>query len=64
LFARWPLTEQWSEMLSTVQTAEMGAIERIFGFRPASFDVGLLSAYMENRHYTLELLQYVLTRQW
>lgn len=64
LFARWPQTEQWSEMLSTTQTAEMGAIERVFGFRPTSFDVGLLSEYMEHRHYALELLRYASTRHW
>jgi uncharacterized protein YbjT (DUF2867 family) len=64
LFARWPLTEQWGEMLATPQTAEMGAIERYFGFRPASFDVGLLSDYMEHRHYALDLLRYVSTLQW
>jgi uncharacterized protein YbjT (DUF2867 family) len=64
LFARWPLTEQWSEMLSTPQTAEMGAIERLFGFRPTAFDVALLSGYMEHRHYALELLRYVTTRHW
>jgi len=64
LFARWPLTEQWNEMLSTTQTAEMGSIERYFGFRPAAFDVGLLSTYMKRRLYALELLQYSLTNRW
>lgn len=64
LFARWPLTEQWSEMLSTTQTAEMGSIERLFGFRPAAFDVALLSGYMEHRHYALDLAHYVSTRYW
>ncbi|MBN1429243.1 MAG: NAD(P)H-binding protein [Anaerolineae bacterium] len=64
LFARWPLTEQWTEMLSTTQTAEMGSIERYFGFRPTAFDVGLLSTYMKRRFYALELIHYALTNHW
>jgi uncharacterized protein YbjT (DUF2867 family) len=64
LFARWPFTLQWVEMLSTNQTAELGAVERNFGFRPAAFDVGLLGRYMRRRHYVLELLRYVFTTRW
>lgn len=64
LFARWPLTEQWVEMLSTTQMAELGAIERHFGFRPAAFDIGLLSTYMQRRWYRFELLRYMFTSRW
>ncbi|HEC21323.1 MAG TPA: NAD-dependent epimerase/dehydratase family protein [Chloroflexi bacterium] len=64
LFARWPFTEYWIEMLSTNQTSELGTIERVFGFRPATFDIGLLDRYMENRRYALELLRYIFTQRW
>ncbi len=64
LFARWPFTLQWVEMLSTNQTAELGAVERYFGFRPAAFDIGLIDRYMQGRWYTLELLRYALSGRW
>jgi len=59
LFARWPITGHWVEMFSSNQAAELGTVERTFGFRPASFDVGTLSPYMKNRHYAGRLARYV-----
>jgi NADH dehydrogenase len=64
LFARWPFTLQWIEMLSTLQTAELGAIERHFGFRPSAFDIGLIDRYMRGHHYALEMIPYVLSSRW
>jgi NADH dehydrogenase len=64
LFARWPFSEYWVELLSTNQTAGLGNIERMFGFRPAAFDIGLIDKYMVNRRYRLELLQYIFTTRW
>jgi len=61
LFARWPYTEQWVEMLSTNQTTELGTIERRFGFRPAAFDTAVLRQYMLNRRYRLQLLRFMFT---
>jgi uncharacterized protein YbjT (DUF2867 family) len=64
LFARWPINEYWMEMCSTSQTSELGVIERQFGFRPASFDVPVLSTYMRGKHYSLRFLKYIFTRTW
>ncbi len=64
LFARWPFTEQWAEMLSINQSAELGTIERVFGFRPASFDIGLIDRYMENVAYGRRLPEYVFSTRW
>lgn len=64
LFARWPFTEQWVEMLSSSQAAELGYIERSFGFRPAAFDIGLIDTYMRNRPYFFNLICYIFTRHW
>lgn len=64
LFARWPFTEQWVELLSTNQTGELGTVERHFGFRPAAFDVGVLSTYMRKRHYFWALLRYIFSTRW
>ncbi len=64
LFARWPFTEQWVEMLSTSQTSELGTVERMFGFRPAAFDMGLIDQYLRGRRYSWEFLRYILTEQW
>ncbi|MBN1121485.1 MAG: NAD(P)H-binding protein [Anaerolineae bacterium] len=64
LFARWPITEQWTEMLSTHQTAELGAIERNFGFRPRVFDMGLIDTYLKDRPFRSEMLQYIFSGQW
>jgi uncharacterized protein YbjT (DUF2867 family) len=64
LFARWPFTQQWVEMLSTPQTADLGAIERHFGFRPSAFDIGLIDRYMQGQRYMLKLLRYIFTTRW
>lgn len=64
LFARWPFNEAWIDLLSSNQTAELGTIERHFGFRPSSLDMGLIDQYMRNRHYALELMRFVLTHRW
>jgi NADH dehydrogenase len=64
LFARWPVSENWIEMLSTTQTAEIGNIERMFGFRPAAFDIGLIDRYLKGRRFMAEFLDYILSTQW
>jgi len=64
LFARWPITRHWIEMFASNQSFELGTIERQFGFRPASFDIGILSQYMQNRHYTARLARYVISSKW
>jgi uncharacterized protein YbjT (DUF2867 family) len=64
LFARWPISMLWTDMLSTPQTAELGNIERLFGFRPAAFDVGLIDKYMQRRRYLLDFVKFVLTTRW
>ncbi len=64
LFARWPFTEHWVEMLSTPQTTELGTIERHFGFRPASFDIGLIDKYLRSRRHRWEMLRYIFTTRW
>src|SRR5690606_30213828 len=64
LFARWPITEQWVEMLAARQTAELGTIERLFHFRPAAFDVGLIDQYMPNRRYRTDFLKYIFSGRW
>jgi NADH dehydrogenase len=64
LFSRWPYTEQWSEMLASNQTADLGAIERTFGFRPAAFDVGLIDTYLHKLGH-FRLLRYIWSsRRW
>ena len=64
LFARWPITERWTEMLAARQAAELGTIERIFGFRPAAFDIGLIDRYLPGKRYPARFAKYVLTGQW
>lgn len=64
LFARWPITEQWVEMLSSRQTAELGTLERLFGFRPAAFDVGLIDRYMPEQPYRADFLKYIFSGRW
>lgn len=64
LFARWPFTEQWVEMLSTTQTGELGIVERYFGFRPTALDVGIMRQYMHGQRYLLKLLRYIFTLGW
>ncbi len=64
LFSRWPFNEEWIQLMSSNQTAELGTIERHFGFRPASLDVGLIDTYMKNRRYAFELIRFALTREW
>ncbi len=64
LFARWPFTEQWVELMSANQTAELGTIERHFGFRPAALDIGVIDRYMARRRYALSLARYVFSQTW
>lgn len=64
LFNRWPFTTLWAEMLSTTQSAELGTIERDFGFRPTALDVAALKTYMNGRRYLLQLLQFSLSGRW
>lgn len=61
LFVRWPFTEHWIELLLGSQTAELGNIERRFGFRPAALDVGLIDGYMAERRYLVAFLRYILS---
>jgi hypothetical protein len=51
-------------LLAANQTAELGTIERHFGFRPASLDIGLIDRYMRPRRYGLELLRFIFTQKW
>lgn len=64
LFARWPVTEHWVDMLSASPTAELGEIERVFGFRPTSCDLGIFQTYMTGRWYFLELVAYIFSTYW
>jgi len=64
LFARWPFTERWIDLLSSNQTAEVGIVERHFGFRPAALDIGLIDRYMRGRRYGLNLMRYIFTQRW
>lgn len=64
LFARWPFTEQWIQLLAANQTADLGTVERSFGFRPSALDVGLLTRYMKDRRYFFALLRYIFTLRW
>jgi uncharacterized protein YbjT (DUF2867 family) len=64
LFVRWPFTEHWIELLATSHTCELGTIERNFGFRPSTFDLGLLNQYMSHRFYGFSFLRYIFTRSW
>ena len=61
LFARWPITRHWIEMFSASQASELGTVERLFGFRPSAFDLGLLSQYIGRRPYLLRLVRHILT---
>jgi hypothetical protein len=64
VFERWPINPHWIELLSTAQSAELGIIERVFGFRPAACDIGLIDKYMHGRRYRGEFLRYISTRRW
>jgi len=64
LFARWPYTEHEVELLSSNQTAELGMIERKFGFRPTSFDLHVLQTYLRNRWWALDLLTFIFSTRW
>ena len=64
LFARWPITSLWIQMLAARQTAELGTIERLFGFRPAAFDIGLIDHYLPGRRYRLDFMRYILSGRW
>jgi uncharacterized protein YbjT (DUF2867 family) len=64
LFARWPFTEHWVEMLASNQTAELGTLERLFGIRPAAFDIGLIDRYLRERSRENRLLHYAFTSHW
>ncbi len=64
LFARWPFTEQWVEMLATPQTAGLGTVERYFGFRPAAFDMGLIDHYLSNKRHGWRLVRYIFSTRW
>ena len=61
LFARWPFTEHWIELLLGSQTAELGTIERHFGFRPSALDVGLIDDYLAEGRYFAAFLRYILS---
>lgn len=64
LFARWPVNSHWIEAFSSGQSAELGAIERHFGFRPSAFDLPLLSSYLTGRHHRLRFWRYIFTKSW
>jgi uncharacterized protein YbjT (DUF2867 family) len=64
LFVRWPFNTFWVELLATAQTGELGSVERLFGFRPAALDIGLIDEYMRKRRYGLAFLRYIFTKDW
>lgn len=64
LFARWPFTSFWVDMLGTNRTSDLGNVERYFGFRPTRLDLEVLRSYVQQRHYTFELIRYILTNKW
>ncbi|MGF1504182.1 MAG: NAD(P)H-binding protein [Chloroflexi bacterium] len=64
LFARWPFTEMWADLLAANQTTEAGNIERHFGFRPAAFDIGLIDKYLNRRGYLWQFIRYIFTTRW
>jgi uncharacterized protein YbjT (DUF2867 family) len=64
LFARWPFTERWIDLISANQTTELGTIERHFGFRPSALDIGLIDKYMQGKRYGLRLLKFIFSSGW
>lgn len=64
LFARWPFTERWIDLISANQTTELGTIERHFGFRPAALDIGLIDKYMQGKRYGFRLLKFIFSSGW
>jgi hypothetical protein len=64
LFARWPINSHWIQKFSSNQTAELGIIERNFGFRPAALDIGLIDQYLVRSKSMAKLTKYLLTEKW
>ncbi|MBI5959264.1 MAG: NAD(P)H-binding protein [Chloroflexi bacterium] len=58
---RWPMTPQWLDVLASHRTAKLGNLYDYCGVRPVRFEDTLLT-YMPNRHYTRELLRFMLRR--
>ena len=63
LFARWPYTRYWVDLLSANRTSELGNVERYFGFRPTQLDLKVLRTYMQKRRYSFEMLRYIFSQQ-
>lgn len=64
LFQRWPYTENFVDLISSNQTAELGLLERRFGFKPAAFDLAVLRTYLESGKYTGKLMRYIFSVNW
>lgn len=62
VFARWPMSPQWFDMLAGHRTAELGNIYNYTGVRPRRFEDTLLT-YMPQRRYFFDLLRSLLRRR-
>lgn len=57
LVRRWPMTNQWFDMLASNRTATLGNLYDYCGVRPVRFEDTLLT-YMPHRRYLLELIRF------
>jgi uncharacterized protein YbjT (DUF2867 family) len=58
---RWPMANQWFDLLTSNRTARLGNLYDYCGVRPVRFEDTLLT-YMPQRRYGLELLRFILSR--
>lgn len=62
LSPRWPMTQQWLDILAGNRTAKLGNLFDYCGVRPVRFEDTLLT-YMPQRRYLPELVRFMLTRR-
>ena len=62
IFPRWPTTPQWFDLVASHRTADLNSMSELFGIKPVRFEDTLLT-YMPERHYTLELLRFLVRRR-
>jgi uncharacterized protein YbjT (DUF2867 family) len=58
---RWPMTDQWFDVLASNRTANLGNLYNYCGVRPVRFEDTLLT-YMPRRRYLAELVRFTLTQ--
>ncbi|NDJ77789.1 MAG: hypothetical protein GYB65_16185, partial [Chloroflexi bacterium] len=58
---RWPMSNQWFDVLASNRTARLGNLFDYCDVRPVRFEDTLLT-YMPQRRYALELIRFVLSR--